>query len=767
MNDFFQQAQPIWPTNRETEMNLSVGFRATFECVKHQKVEVRVAASTLYRLWVNGEFAGYGPARAGHGFYRVDEWDVTRFCHAETNVVALEVVGYNVNSYYVLDQPSFLQAEVLCEGNVLAATNENFGLRVLEERVQRVQRYSFQRPFVEVYRLQQGFDAWRCDLEIADSDIDYSIVSNKALIPREMPYPRFACVAPSRVVGVGSVQKSELEWRWTDRSFTEIGEQLKGYHEVELDIVLSDETLSYKTHALQCTSNATAFPHRLGQDSFQIFDMGGEKSGFIALSLKCEAPLQLFVTFDELLDEQGDVNFLRFECVNSIKWELEAGEYHLESFECYSLRYAKVFVVGGACELRSFAVREYSNDEVWKAQFSCSNRDLNFLFEAARETFRQNATDLFMDCPSRERAGWLCDSLFTSRVALDLIGDTQMERAFLQNYALQDGFAPLPAGVLPMCYPADHLDGNFIPNWMLWFVLQLNEYSMRAADSELLEQLRPKVQGVFDYLARFCNDDELLEGLEGWVFIEWSKANDFKDDVNYPSNMLYAAALEAAARLYKVETWNEQAQRLRAKITEQSWRYGWFRDNAIRENGVLKTTKNRTEVCQYYAFYFGFASPETHGELWGNLRDKLGPTRRIEGTLDDVHPANALMGNVLRIELLSRYNEQAQVVEECVPYWMSMAEKTGTLWEHNDTHASCNHGFASHAAHVLRRDIGGLRVLDVVNKRVELHFANIALDWCDVRLPTPDGFVHVRWWREGGAIRHSIQVPRGYVVNVV
>ena len=132
-----------------------------------------------------------------------------------------------------------------------------------------------------------------------------------------------------------------------------------------------------------------------------------------------------------------------------------------------------------------------------------------------------------------------------------------------------------------------------------------------------------------------------------------------------------------------------------------SWRYGWFRDNAIRDGGELKTTENRTEVCQYYAFYFGFASPETHPELWRNLRDKLGPTRRIEGTLDDVHPANALMGNVLRIELLSRYNEQAQVVEECVPYWMSMAEKTGTLWGHNDTRASCNHGFASHAAHVL------------------------------------------------------------------
>ena len=29
-------------------------------------------------------------------------------------------------------------------------------------------------------------------------------------------------------------------------------------------------------------------------------------------------------------------------------------------------------------------------------------------------------------------------------------------------------------------------------------------------------------------------------------------------------------------------------------------------------------------------------------------------------------------------------------------YFLGMAELTGTLWEHDDISASCNHGFASH-----------------------------------------------------------------------
>ena len=82
------------------------------------------------------------------------------------NVVAFEVAGYNANSYYLLDQPSFLQAEVVAGGKVLASTDGSgapFDATILKERVQKVQRYSFQRPFSEVYRLAPGYDRWRTD----------------------------------------------------------------------------------------------------------------------------------------------------------------------------------------------------------------------------------------------------------------------------------------------------------------------------------------------------------------------------------------------------------------------------------------------------------------------------------------------------------------------------------------------------------------------------------------------------------------------------
>jgi len=96
---------------------------------------------------VNGAFAG-------HGLYRVDELPLETLLKPGKNELLIEVAGYNSNSYYLLDQPSFLQAEIVSGDRVLAATGgEGFVEFIDRSRVQKVQRYSFQRTFSEVWRL--------------------------------------------------------------------------------------------------------------------------------------------------------------------------------------------------------------------------------------------------------------------------------------------------------------------------------------------------------------------------------------------------------------------------------------------------------------------------------------------------------------------------------------------------------------------------------------------------------------------------------------
>jgi len=62
-----------------------------------------------------------------------------------------------------------------------------------------------------------------------------------------------------------------------------------------------------------------------------------------------------------------------------------------------------------------------------------------------------------------------------------------------------------------------------------------------------------------------------------------------------------------------------------------------------------------------------------------------------------------LVGIMLRLDLLTRHGHHDQALAELTQYLLPMAKLTGTLWEHNNPSASCNHGFASHAATFLLR----------------------------------------------------------------
>jgi alpha-L-rhamnosidase len=766
----FDSARPIWPTGRETEKNLFVGFRAAFKCSERERPVLRLTASSLYRVYLNGQFIGHGPARGPHGFYRVDEWPLGRYLR-ERNVLAIEVAGYNVNSYYLLDQPAFLQAEVISDGKVLASTagkGVNFQATVLKHRLQKVQRYSFQRPFIEYYRLNNGDDRWWDRPSAESASEPCSTLPNRNLLIRRVAYPRFRKRQPLRIVSEGKLQRDVPVARlWKDRSLVNIGPKLKGYPENELEVVPSIELQKIRSASREAVNK----PYRpdkaieLSENTFAIVDLGTNLTGFIGASIECSTPVKLYVTFDEILSKD-DVDFKRLGCVNAVGYELEPGTYHIESFEPYTMRYLKLNVLQGTCKVEGLYLREYANSETGEAMFSCSDPRLNQIFEAARQTFRQNAVDIFMDCPSRERAGWLCDSFFTSRVAFDLCGNTTIEKNFFENYLLPVGFAHLPEGMLPMCYPADHYDGVFIPNWAMWFVVQLEEYQARSGDRELVTALRPRLEALYQYFQKFTNEDGLLEKLESWVFVEWSKANSFVQDVSYPTNMLYAAALAAGGRIYNEPALIDQAEQIRAVIRKQSFDGEFFVDNAVRKDGRLQVTRNRTEVCQYFAFFFDVATPQTYGELWNKLVRQFGPERKQTNAFPEVYPANAFVGNYLRSELLSRYGHPTQIKKELVDFYLYMAEQTGTLWENVGASASCDHGFASHVAHSLYRDVLGVRAVDTQGKVVHLSIADVGLDWCQGRLLTPQGPVVVRWWKDGGQTKCRAEVPAGYALKI-
>jgi len=744
----FDSAQPVWPTGRETERNLFVGFRATID---GSAATLRYSASSIARVWLNGRFLAYGPARGPHGLDRIDEIPLAGLVTNGVNTLAFEVAGYNVDSFYLLNEPAYLAAEVLDgAGRILAATAPQGAVEsfVLTERVQKVPRFSYQRPFCEVYALTPTSTAWRTGAPRTPR-AELAAVAGSPWTDRVFPYPDYTVSTDFRPLKGGRLVRRVPARFHPGRSVTGESDPTRGYAEAEIAIQPVREIQSLPSVDARPVdpSSASAFTAK----SYVLFDHGLNDTGFLGARVVCRMPGRVYFYFDEVL-KGGDIDVARmgWQCVNALAYDFtEPGEYRIEAFEPNTFRYLKVMSDTFEGEISDLFVRAYKNGEAKTATFRSTDSAFDRIFDAAKETFVQNAVDAFTDCPSRERAGWLCDSFFSGRTAALLTGNTSVEKGFLENYAKCP--KTLEGGFLPMCYPAD---AGLLPNWNLWLILELEEYLARSGDRALVDEMKPKVLGIIAAFRRFRNSDGLLEKLPGWVFIEWSRANELVQDVSYPTNMTYAEVLDAVARLYGLPEYAAEAARVRETVRRQSWTGEWFCDNAVRQmDGSLRLSGECTETCQYYAFFFKTAMPETHPELWQRLVTDFGPQRRTTKKHPQIHFANAFIGNYLRLELLSRAGRAQQILDETKGYFLGMAEKTGTLWEHDNVSNSCNHGFASHVALMLVRDVLGMSV-DPHTAKVTYRPTDAELQGGAVTLPTEKGPLEFVWCK-GGRVEYG------------
>lgn len=687
----------IWNQELRGQKNHTLAF--VYRTTATTQMTLSIAASNLYRLFINGELKGYGPARAAHGYSRVDEYTLAPYAGKEI-ILVVEVFAANINSYYIVDELPFFSAE-LHEGNRVCAQSSDFDAYHLTDRVTKVQRFSFQRTFVESYRMKECRQRFYCGDFSLFPRVETSPVAGNSLLERGVSYPKLQDAQPAQNIESGTVTYLPDAPVWQDRSIQDIGEKLKGYPYAELEECLSDEV-----SRLDCQPQDDVCTGDLAEGQYRLYCFERTLSGFFHLNVTVKEPVRFYIVWDEVVAEDGKDNslcFFRNSCCNIIKYDLQPGAYDLLSFECNTARYIRILVTKGCMDLQRLGMVLYENADVRTVTCPGGNAEIEAIMEAAKNTFAQNAVDILTDCPSRERAGWLCDSYFSARAERLFTGANRLERNFLMNYIQSPPSPFLPDGMLPMCYPADHNDGVFIPNWTMWWVLELKGYWERTGDRELIDLAKPRVYDLIRYFSRFLNEDGLLEDLESWVFIEWSRCNDpeYLRGVNYPSNMLYAAMLEVVGELYDDPQFAVQAKRMKQTIAEQSFDGEFFQDNRIRKDGALMPTGHRTETCQYYAFYFGTADVRDYPALFKRLTEEFGPFRDAEKEYPEVYPSNAIVGNYLRLELLLRHGDYSRVLRECVAFFDKMAKTTGTLWENSMLSGSLNHGFASVAANYL------------------------------------------------------------------
>lgn len=690
----FKLAKPIFLKDLQKEMNITAFFAANFDC-SGENAKLLITGASSYRITVNGEFVGYGPARAPHGFTRIDEIDISKHISWGLNQIVVELASYNCAHFNYVNNPGFLQAEIIADNKIVAATGHNFAGFADVERVQKVMRMSFQRPFSEVY-VRNGGSMVKIPVETVETNLNYMI--------RKTEFPDYDIVNPVNYAYKGNLTVKKLKeypyQRFIDKMNANPTMGSNGFYKKDIkhkpiyDILDRPRTVTEKDLKLE-------FPIALKKGEYAVLDMGKNVTGFIRHNVLVRGKkARMIIGFNER-DTNGE--FLPFEnsITNVVDYQMIDGEFEGETFEVYGFRYLYIFALDGDIVLKDVSVREYVYPVKEYPEIKTDNKDLQAVYDAAVETYRQNTLDVFMDCPTRERAGWNMDSFFTARTEYFLTGKTTVNESMMNNIVVAREFPGIPKGMMPMCYPAETM-GQFIPQWAMWYGLQVYEHIERTGQKT--DKYRKVLYALYDWFKEFENEDGLLQNLEGWNFVEWSKCNDedWIQDVNYPTNMLYSLFLSRMSEMFEDPELKDKSDKIKEKVVEKSFNGKYFEENArFDENGVLKNTDHVSETCQYYAIWTGVA--DINDEKYVYLKNAVLKSFGAFGDRDFVpyEPSNAIIGYYLRMDVLLKLNEKELLLKEITDFFGQMVEKTGTLWEHKTESNSMNHGFASWVAEVI------------------------------------------------------------------
>lgn len=733
----FKKAKKIFPSGMCGINNVFAGFYRSLNISSiPESVKVNITARTFYKIYINGVFVFYGPARSAHEHSRVDEIDVTPYLHIGTNHFAFEVICYTKSGLAATGEYGFLVAEITAGETILDITNDDWYGFIIEAKLRNTPDYSGARFSTEAYELTPDFRDWRTGKNLPKNYPIEEIPDSITYLPRTAAFPDF------RIINCFRVMNTEG----------------------------SDRALMTDKVEINAAGNSSV-----------DYDAGMLYAGFIGIDITVNSDAEADIIFPEKLEAKtGEIeSFCTYSRV-IISLRLKKGRYRLESFEPYALRYIRIAVRNCPHYIISdIYIRSCGIKDLYGGFFCCDDADINRIYSACRNAVPGSAFDIFMDCSGRERGGWAADAYWTSQAARLFLGDESIEKAHLENLLAPS--IPKYCDVHPGVYPAG--DKCDIHNWTIMFLLELYQYYRRTADSEFLKKHRSMVEWIVSTLEKYQNKFFLLENLDRIVYVDGTTSGTLNDKQHVPynqpisvsTNAMYAVALHQLGEFYENRIWTEKAERIRILLKKAI--SFTDRENSLQlpsdafsmdETGNISCNGYSSEASQYFIMWTDLITREEAPSYYNFLFDCFGraPSVPISNTrfflTSDFH-----MGTNARMEVLAKYGEIKKLVDEIKAFSLYMIDNgPGTLWEGWSRDSSMSHSFVSWFGMILERELLGLHIPDAVNQTIEIAPHPLHLKWAKGFITAGDGVCTLRWNNTVEEFDLHLEVPSGYSANL-
>ena len=500
------------------------------------------------------------------------------------------------------------------------------------------------------------------------------------------------------------------------------------------------------------------------------FSFAGEFLGHVVLDVEAPEGTVMDVACDDWQAAHGGVALYQSNPFtdSADRFILRGGRQRVELFHPRGGKFLQVTLrsPGGASlplSLHDVFVRSRQALGVDSTRFSSDHDILNWAWPVAMRTLIVSTDEAYSDCPWRERGSYIGDGYVNIHLDLLLNGDYRTARRTLRLFAQ----AQLPDGQLACCAPSwlrkPHEDFTLI--WLL----TLHDFWAATGDTELVEELWPVVQKIWQSPSWECHSSGLWNATGKRLFIDWGVLKSEREgEANAVINLFRFGAAKACANLAvalgktdEASVFTSGALAVEAALTEHLWNDA---EGCLRPS-LRGTTPALHANTLALAFQLGeetlrsriltFLEPRLRDNLTKGIRDGQNSGHLELYFLHYALPALAMHGRPDLAEMLigEHYgflrDKGFDTLGECI---CRVERSIGSL---------C-HSWSGAAAIYAARYVLGIRPSAPGNPR-ELLFEPIVhgIKRASGRIAHPQGWIDVSWVDDCGVFSPMLKAPAG------
>ncbi len=770
--NFSPAARWISAENAAGKKNVFVRFYRSFELQEvPAELFLKITAECYYALWINGRYVAHGPVRGTSALQYFDKIDIAGYVNSGVNHLAVLVHSPCVENFVAA--PGTEAPALLLEIAGVLASDQNFRAQLAPDYFNTAEYFTMQTGFMEDRDLTLAPDdkLWTVGKGGAENWSNAQTVEpflTKELLQRDIPPTVQRAILPVSIVRTANVERQSAP-------------DLRTCQELAAEKWSFDAFERFENigSLLTAEQSCTILPAADNLGAALVLDLGQDYTGYGEFEIECSAPgVLFFVNYGEYLTKNQtvrlDYKHISYGFID--RYKLAAGKNAIGSRMCErGGRYLQLIFhnITAPVTLKRVCFNEHRYDFGNAGSFRCSDTMLNAIWDACAETLKVCTTDIFTDCPWRERSFWVNDLVVENRTSLAAFGASALhKRAFKLAFSQQreDGWVP---GVCPA--PREKEPKWVLPATNLFLFLMLDDYYMASGDWQTAAEYLPNLEKILLAVEKERDADGTVAAPKNtWHFYDWGfEFTDqcFRKQRESMFCFLYGQAVNIYVKFMLLAGKEFNKAELLAK-----------RDAAV--NGAYKRFLDPVTglIADNYGYYhYHENAPETLGRISHQLSHALALLytnvpqeyyKNFSAALADesmLKPDLYLQSFVLRA--LNLVGNDAAALQRIRRYWGRIIDDGGkTIYENGiakfahelgecgSTGSMC-HGFATAPLEFLQISTLGIKAQEPAFARFTVDPRPLDLDFAEGRVPTPNGDIAIKYTKCGDTLKVKLHVP--------